>query len=66
MRPPPWLSKLDLPKTVKLQFSLMTFTLLQEFLQNRINFSIGKKWKAKIGGNNVLLQEFNIISGQRA
>ncbi|CAH8708047.1 hypothetical protein M5W83_01110 [Paenibacillus thiaminolyticus] len=45
-----------LQKTAKLQFSLMIFTLLQEFLQNCINFSHANGLKAKNGEKDALFR----------
>ncbi|WP_374017307.1 hypothetical protein ABU162_24550 [Paenibacillus thiaminolyticus] len=59
----PWL---DLPKAAKIQFSLTTFIPLEEFLQNSINFSHPNGLKAKIGENDVLLQESHQIAAQIA
>ncbi|WP_197259935.1 hypothetical protein [Paenibacillus dendritiformis] len=53
-------------KAAKMQHSLATFTPLQEFLQNRINFLLNHKQNAKIGENNALLQEFNNMRVQVA
>lgn len=60
---PPWL---DLPKAAKMQFSLMTFIPLEEFLQNSINFSHANGLKGKISENDVLLQEFRQIADKMA
>jgi hypothetical protein len=34
------------------------FTSIPKFLQNGMNFSHANEWKAEIGRNDVLLQEF--------
>lgn len=47
-----------------MQYSLTAFTPSQEFLQNRINFRLDHRVKAKFGENNALLQEFNNIRVQ--
>ncbi|CAH8772699.1 hypothetical protein [Paenibacillus dendritiformis] len=51
-------------KTVNMQFSMVTCTPLQEFLQNGINFRLFNRSKTKSDENNVLLQELHQIAPQ--
>ncbi|WCF10881.1 hypothetical protein NDS46_13985 [Paenibacillus thiaminolyticus] len=53
-------------KTAKLQFPLVKFPPLKEFLQNSSNFSYANGLKAKISEIDVLLQEWHEIAAEIA
>ncbi|NGP62096.1 hypothetical protein FLT15_28320 [Paenibacillus thiaminolyticus] len=52
--------------SVNIQFSFLTWTPLQEFLQNSINFRLTNRLKIRMAENNVLLQEFHQIAAKIA